>query len=262
MKRPFFLPPDEFLAVVIASDRRERGNPENPPVIKAGLLRPLRSAPRLRKDEDGRFRRFPERCRVARPLLYICMIVSLAWSHASAKEAVGLQPAMYYEETNVLLGEGWCFGSWHVDKPVKLFERRDPDSPIITILKPGTLITAESGDMLTLRPGKAEVLRSRTIQLENGESMRLDQGNALELLSYEGEGQYRVYFHDHIFSDEIGSPEGCYKKGCQEKMFGYKTEREPETQWWVKIRYNAMDSGWSNQSERFNPECMAKGRAR
>ena len=138
--------------------------------------------------------------------------------------------------------EGCKYGKWHVQKETNVYLNPDKKSKTIGLLKPDRSITALTGNV-HVYAGIAKIIGEPYM-----ESKKLKSDQLVYILDYVGEGFTRIYQNGDFFITVIATS----KNEC-EKLFGWsvidwracwvEVIKEPESFWWVKIKFN-NSVGW------------------
>jgi len=132
----------------------------------------------------------------------------------------------------------------------KLACRKEPrlKSPVVFTLKPGEVVQAETGFVLTLACGKARAIREIRIG-----SRRASAGQTVCLLHYSGEGFYTVWFEGATGILEV------LRKGERDAEAALVEIKAPKVAWWVKVRNASGKVGWTSRGSEFgNKDLLAK----
>lgn len=123
----------------------------------------------------------------------------------------------------------------------RFYSDRTETSAVAFTTKKGEEITLLNGVLVTLRAGRAIAIGAgKAWEGAEGSEERvpLKPGQVLELLSYIGEGIYRVRIRNKIYNVDV-----------TESML--RVEREPETLWWFYGKNKSGKAGWSKQADQF-----------
>jgi hypothetical protein len=162
--------------------------------------------------------------------------------------AAAPRPPSHFEDEGACPFECCTYREWTVDVETVLFVRRDTRSAVVTRLKKGEVVTGVTGVVVTLKPGRAKVLKRATLG-QGDETLDASPGDVLYTLHYEGEGYFKFWLKGKILSDEVPfKPEAnsTYNPGDQ-----LSTQDYPEVVWWVKIRTRDGKVGWSRHPDNF-----------
>lgn len=145
--------------------------------------------------------------------------------------------------------EGACpfecctYGNWVARESTILYARPDTQALQVGMLEAGDTVLAETGH--TASTPAPFVLRA-AIRQQNRE---FAAGDTLWVLSYQGEGYFKVRYEDQVIADfELGfSPYGGSRgTRCENCTIG-QLERELESVWWARIRLADGTFGWTNR---------------
>jgi hypothetical protein len=139
-----------------------------------------------------------------------------------------------FEDPGACPFECCVYRDWVAEKDIPIYAERSTDSPVLARLQKGESVTALTGVVVTTRPGLARVTRSLSL-----DGVRAKVGDVVELLTYGGEGTYKLRFQGRV----IG-PNGDY-------MNSLTITASPESVWWVKVKSKRGQTGWSNAPDAF-----------
>jgi hypothetical protein len=146
----------------------------------------------------------------------------------------------------VYVDEGACpfeccvYRQWVVEQATTLFAEKDRTSRIIATLQPFQVVMARTG-VVYARPAKLEVVWDH-------EPFR--KGEIVYVLTYQGEGIYKVWRLGEIISADVILPVGPPCQSPSPACWG-KLDSTPESTWWVQIETPAGQVGWTDQPEHF-----------
>lgn len=145
------------------------------------------------------------------------------------------KPPIPYEDFGGCPFEGCVYREWIATRDAKVFKDRNEGSPIVFTVKKGEKVTAIGGVVITVKPGRAKVLA----EFDYGD-IRIKAGDIICLLSYRGEGRYKVWFQGTLM-DEF-----------QHGEIPRKIIEEGQYVWWVNIKNRKGQTGWSNKPDFFD----------
>jgi hypothetical protein len=145
-------------------------------------------------------------------------------------------PPIPYEDSGACPFECCTYRRWIATKNTTILRDRERYSPTLFNVKKGEWISALTGVVITTMPGEAKVLRPITI---NG--IRANIGDIVYLLTYQGEGVYEAWYKGKKWEPEMSSLE---------------IMRKPESTWWVQIKNNKGQEGWSREPENFDNKAL------
>ena len=158
------------------------------------------------------------------------------------------------QDPEVYVDEGACpfecctYRTWVAREAVILHAEADSESVQVGALEPGDTVTAETGHTITVPT--PFVLRSAIGQ----HNREFAVGDTLWVLSYQGEGFFKVRFDGEVIADfELGfSPQGGSPgTRCENCAIG-QLERELEAVWWARLRLPDGTVGWTNRPFNFD----------
>jgi hypothetical protein len=138
------------------------------------------------------------------------------------------------------------YGEWIAKTDIELRDKVN-GSIVVGNIKLGDKIQAMTGEVHTV-PTVIEAIR------DHG---KFKKGNLFYLLTYQGEGFYKVWLNGAISSEEILFPGFTAQydfKNCDSNnndCWGRIKNLKRESIWWIKIRKSDGKTGWTNQSKEF-----------
>lgn len=160
--------------------------------------------------------------------------ITLAVSISTIGQQSSASSPLPYIDRGACPFECCTYRRWTVDKPTAIRARMSDKAKVLYRLRVGEKVLGMTGVVVTTRPGILEVQKDATL-----EGQRLVRGDRLYLLTYLGEGFYKVWLKGRIFEADP------YDEAA------YKLIQPPESVWWVKVRNSRGRIGWSRQPENF-----------
>jgi hypothetical protein len=146
------------------------------------------------------------------------------------------RPPANYADNGACPFECCTYRRWSVTKDTVLYQQRSEKSAVAFRVRKGEHVTGLTGVVITLKPGKAAVKKPTTIG-EGKRKIRVKPGDGLYLLHYLGEGFYKTWFRGVTYDLEMSD--------------AIQVLTEPDTVWWVKVKNNRNQIGWSRQNGNF-----------
>lgn len=146
----------------------------------------------------------------------------------------------------VFVDEGACpfeccvYRKWTVEETTTLFSEKDRASRVIATVHPFQVVQARTGVVYT-RPAKLEVLWDH-------EPFR--KGEVVYVLTYQGEGFYKVWRNGAIISADVFFPTDPPCDRPSPACWG-RLDGRPESTWWVQIETPSGQVGWTDQPDHF-----------
>ena len=187
--------------------------------------------------------------RLLTTLAFLCVLVAAAAQTARAQRT----PPRNYEDRGACPFECCTYRDWSVTADTVLYRGRSAKSRAAFRVRKGERVRGLTGVVVTLKPGRAVVIKATTLGYEEGKKLRVKPGDVLYLLHYEGEGVYKIWFRGKIYEHEMPyAPGGHYKNTPGGPMSEFiRKEGDPKTVWWVKVRNRRGQVGWTKQNENF-----------
>ncbi|GEM_PF-960412 len=160
--------------------------------------------------------------------------------------------------------EGCTYRQWKATADILVHQDHSGGSPVTFTVGKGEWVTGLTGVVVITNPGKIRILR----HIRFGTTAVYGQtGEILSALTNEGEGFYKGWFKGKLISG-LGSEwastgrnacAGAKPAGCTiglelksvDQLAGEFLERAKST-WWVQIRNSRGQTGWTDQSDKFD----------
>ena len=170
----------------------------------------------------------------------------ISWIHQNfyAPETVlvdkaSSKPPIPYDDYGACPFEGCVYREWVAKKDISVLKERKNDSPILCTVRAGEKIQAIFGIVTTLEPGIARA--AKRIRLAG---LIGDPGEMIYLLTYQGEGTWRTFFHGTLV-DGVPINESRYEAIKNDDPF--IPEKKTNSIWWAKIETSQGNLGWTNE---------------
>ena len=160
-------------------------------------------------------------------------------------------PPTPFEDAGACPFEGCTYREWTAKERVPIKVARRSSAPLAFNVEVGEKVTAMSGVVVTLRPGRVQFRERTTLRSGKGD-VQIVPGETLYLLTYQGEGFSKVWLRGQLLTDvDItqfvngicdDQPRRCLGKVIEEKR----------TEWWVQIRNRSGRVGWTREPEKFD----------
>jgi dipeptidyl aminopeptidase/acylaminoacyl peptidase len=147
---------------------------------------------------------------------------------------------------HVYVDEGACpfeccvYRQWVVEQATILFAEKDRTSRMIATLQPFQVVKARTGVVYT-RPTKLEVVWDHA---------PFRKGETVYVLTYQGEGVYKVWHRGQIVSSVVSFPVDPPCNSPSPACWGILDGR-PESTWWIQIETPSGQVGWTDQAGNF-----------
>ena len=170
--------------------------------------------------------------------LYLSLVASL-----SAQQAL---PSIYIDHAACPF-ECCTYGKWRVVSNTTLLAESNPRSGQVAMLQAGDTVQAITGEVRT-HPTPFLVESAFAGDRER----QYAPGDTLWLLTYLGEGYFRVWWKGQVFEEDMGfSPYGGTPGSrCEHCRLGTLL-REHRSEWWIKVGTATGIVGWTRESTHF-----------
>lgn len=136
------------------------------------------------------------------------------------------------------------YGRWKALADVVVYDRPSADAEVVGMVRAGRRVRAVTGEVHAI-PGVFRVHRKHG---------KYRPGDVIEVLSYTGEGFFRVRFGGEIYHEELGfSPGGGIPDGrCSDSPYCFgELDEELQYTWWVNLKLPGGREGWIKDPEEF-----------
>lgn len=143
---------------------------------------------------------------------------------------------MPYEDFGACPFEGCTYREWTARVAVTARTERRDDAPVAFELTPGERVTAITGVVSTVRPGRMTFTQPTEVETSLGR-IGMQAGETIYLLTPIGEGHHVASVRGRIIRDVEG---------------GVGQINEPgEWIWWVQVRHADGRTGWVRVTDQF-----------
>jgi hypothetical protein len=183
-------------------------------------------------------------------VLVVALVICAASADAGPRNKL-TGPRMPYVDLGACPFEGCAYGEWTSTDSVKVRRERHRKSPVVFDLAMGDKVTAVTGAVVVLRPGRVEFTSPARLSSLDG-MFRVAAGDTLFLLAYTGEGFTNAWFNGRIYRGVDGAA-SFFDVRCTEEpaRCAGRVVEPPLTQWWVQLRATDGRTGWSDEPEKF-----------
>lgn len=150
------------------------------------------------------------------------------------------RPPAPYEDWGVCPREYCAYGRWTAEAAVNAHAARSSKSPVVFSVQRDQKVTADTGVLATTSAGI--VVFSSDTQVG---TLKLRSGDKVYLLTYEGEGLYRVWFKGRSYS-QIGPI--CDETLNRNRDCIGRILKRPDAEWWARIKNTPGQVGWVEMS--------------
>jgi hypothetical protein len=161
------------------------------------------------------------------------------------------KPPVPYEDVGACPFEGCAYRAWIANAPVSVRTDRKASAAVLYTVSKGETVTALTGVVVILKPGRVEFPKTVTLRTLSG-SLSVAPGQSLYLLTYKGEGFFKAWFQGRMYEELDGSI--FYNGACDlepERCTGRIVERT-ESIWWVQVRNSRGQTGWTSDPGKFD----------
>ena len=166
-------------------------------------------------------------------------------------QAQAQMPPTPFEDVGACPFEGCTYREWSAKETVAIRAARRTTGSLAFSVKAGEKVTALTGVVVTLRPGRVQFRERTTLRTATG-NVQIVPGETLYLLTYQGEGFTKAWLRGQSLTDVDttqfingvcdNQPSRCLGKVIQES----------QTEWWVQIRNRSGKVGWTREPEKFD----------
>lgn len=170
-------------------------------------------------------------------------------AHASASDT----PSMPYVAQDACTFECCQYGAWRATAATAAVASTANGSKTVFTVKPGDMILAQRGIVITTEPGVTRVVRAVTLGYSDGgkePELSLKPGDALITLYPMGEAYDRFWYKGRLYADQLDMPEDAFGNVPFSGLL--KIESRPTFVWWVQVRNEQGTVGWIANPREFD----------
>jgi hypothetical protein len=186
------------------------------------------------------------------PALVLLIALSLSVPAVAGQRGKTAGPRMPYVDSGACPFEGCAYGEWTSIGSVRVRRDRDRRSPVVFDLATGDKVTAVTGAVVVLRPGRVEFKAATQLSSQDG-MLRVSAGDTLYLLAYIGEGFTNAWLKGRIYRGVDGAT-SFFDVRCTDEpgRCNGRVVEPPLTEWWVQLRVSDGRTGWTDEPEKFD----------
>jgi hypothetical protein len=179
------------------------------------------------------------------------MVSSLVGSSAVLSGQRSVSPPSPFEDVGACPFEGCTYREWTAKETVSISVARRRSAPVVFSIAPGEKVTALTGVVGTLKPGRVQFRERTTLRTATGDVQVLPE-DTLYLLTYQGEGFSKAWLRGQLLTDVdtvqfINGVCDAQPSRCPGKVIEHS-----QTEWWVQIRNRSGRVGWTREPEKFD----------
>ncbi len=161
-------------------------------------------------------------------------------------------PAMPIVDVGACPFEGCHYGQWATNDGVAIRRSRSARSPVVLHLIKGEQVTALTGVVVIVRPGRVEFKEPTDLASTDG-TIAARPGDTLYLLAYIGEGFTNAWFKGRLYR-EVDGAMAFFNALCdtQPARCTGRVVQPTQSEWWIQIRSRGGRVGWTNEPEKFD----------
>jgi uncharacterized protein len=144
------------------------------------------------------------------------------------------KPQVPFQDDGACPHECCMYGDWVSNVATDVMADSRNNAALAFKVKKGEKVTAVTGFVMTTKPGKAKVKRSTTIG-----DQQAKEGDIVWLLTYLGEGHFKVWFKGKVVDD-------------LDVLESLDIKTQPDFLWWAKIKNRKGQTGWTEEPENFD----------
>ncbi len=187
------------------------------------------------------------RLRNSRVWKYAFMIgIVIAWLGGVDSAFAESPPPDPFIDKNQQLIDGCIYRKWNVKQTTLLFVDKNISSPQVTVLYPGNIVQAITGDV---HSHPARIIVTKRHKGYQGRSY--NEGEQLYALTYAGAGWYRLWHQGEIVYEDVSQVRGFFSRAVDDQAAWGVLIDKLQMEWWVQVRTADGQVGWSNEAENF-----------
>lgn len=153
--------------------------------------------------------------------------------------AVALEPPKIYIDKGACPFECCTYREWTVERDTPLYS---------SIGGKKVIATAKLHQKVTAITGEVHVVPTKILVKEEHEKYK--PGDIIYLLTYEGEGSYKIWDKGEVISN--GEVYELFDNGSPKlRKYWGKPLSKPQSTWWVRIKVPGGKEGWTKETKNF-----------
>ena len=169
---------------------------------------------------------------------YLSIIFALALGTSQSAGA----PKLPFTDPGACPFECCQYGEWTATSTARAYKSASRDSGLAFTIRPGEKVHALTGVVITRKAGMV-IVRKQT----NFGDVTVPAGEKLYVLHRVGEGEALFWYKGATHSAELYADE-VHKGSAQ---YPWDVLSVPQTEWWVKVRYQRGATGWILDPQEF-----------
>ena len=179
-------------------------------------------------------------------LVSMILLASLIlWGISAARAQHKRKPV--YIDRGACEGEACGYGRWKTLEATAAYARPDERSRRVGEFRAGRCVIAVTGEVQVFIPGRFLVRKARG---------RFKPGDVIAAYTYLGEEVYKIRYKGRWYAEQQlthsppPGPDAVEKCDLDARCWGV-FERQPDSDWWIKIRDGRSLVGWTREPQRF-----------
>ena len=188
-----------------------------------------------------------------RPTTFVTLLVTglalIGLCVAASGRTTPPAPVVPYEDYGACPFECCTYRMWTVEADTEIRSDRRDGAPVAFRVRRGEQVVGITGVVVTTKLGRAIVREPIVIELPKPGLM---PGSLVYVLSYVGEGVWKIWAGGQIYETEIsGKEQICLGRRGETIACAIQIAEEPQTVWWAKVRNSTGQEGWTRQVDHF-----------
>jgi hypothetical protein len=185
--------------------------------------------------------------------LIALMLACLGVRHLAAQAGKPSRPPAPFEDAGACPFEGCVYDDgWVANRSVSVRVERRRDAPVAFRLKRHDKVTALTGIVMTVKPGRVVLHAPDTIYQNGVPIVVIPAGETFYLLTYQGEGFTKIWYRGEVYTDvDVSRFDDDYCRRFRDRCNG-KIVEPSTTMWWIQIRNAEGRVGWTNEPDAFD----------
>lgn len=184
-------------------------------------------------------------------MLTIGVVLLIGIPLCAAQRSVPDEPPIPYVDIGACPFEGCVYREWTALAPVVARQERRTDAPIAFNVNKSERVTAITGVVVTVRPGRVRFRKPLALDTSS-EVLHIEPGQTLFLLTYQGEGFTRAWFQGRFYNGVDATPFLSARCDTDPDQCAGEIVERPQSVWWVQISNAKGQVGWTDSPDRFD----------
>jgi len=178
-------------------------------------------------------------------------LVASGWLASACQWPTRAGPPLPFVEEGACPFAGCSYGRWTATGHVALKAEPHPDAPVVFRLRPGDHAEAVTGTVTTVRSGVVRFHEPVDLASADG-PIHVSPDEPLFIVTDRGTTTTTAWWRGRFYRDVIGTAFSAPECARPTSACAGTIIEKPRQIWWVQVRNDRGELGWTNQTDRFD----------